>query len=68
MKKGLVFTGMGFELVGLVLGSLYLGGIIDRHMEWQGYGVAAILIIGFIGWIIHLILLLKRFMADSSGE
>ena len=66
MKKGLVFMGMGFELLGLVLGGYYLGDVIDKHMAWPGYGVAGLIVICMIGWMFHLIFLLKRFMADES--
>lgn len=68
MKKGLVFLGMGFELLGLILGGLYIGGAIDAHMGWPGYGVAFLVVICMVSWMIHLIVLLKRFMADTEDD
>jgi hypothetical protein len=68
MKKGLVFLGMGFELLGLILGGLYIGGAIDTHMGWPGYGVAGLVVICMVSWMIHLVVLLKRFMADTEDD
>jgi hypothetical protein len=68
MKKGLVFLGMGFELLGLILGGLYLGKAIDEQMGWPGYGVALLVVVCMVSWMIHLIFLLKRFMADSEDD
>jgi len=68
LNKGLVFMGMGFELLGLVLGGYYLGQAIDNEFGWPGYGVAALVICGLIGWMIHLIFLLKRFMAETADD
>ena len=66
MKKGLVFMGMGFELLGLILGGLYLGKLIDEHMGWPGYGVAVCAIAVLLSWLVHLFVLLKRFMEEPS--
>ncbi len=68
MNKGLVFMGMGFELLGLVLGGYYLGDTIDRYFSWPGYGVAGLIVICMIGWMFHLIFLLKRFMASDEQD
>lgn len=68
MKKGLVFMGMGFELVGLILGCLYLGQELDKQMLWPGYSVATLVIFGLISWMVHLIYLLRRFMEDGGPD
>jgi hypothetical protein len=68
MKKGLVFLGMGFELLGLILGGLYIGRAIDHEMAWPGYGVALMVVICMASWMVHLIFLLKRFMADTDDD
>lgn len=68
MKKGVVFVGMGFELLGLILGSLYVGAAIDEEMNWPGYGLIVTVVAGLIGWMIHLIFMLKRFMDETSAE
>lgn len=68
MNKGLVFLGMGFELLGLILGGLYVGQTIDKVMKWPGYGVALMVICGLISWLIHLIFMLKKFMRDTQDD
>lgn len=60
--------GMGFELLGLVLGGFYVGQAIDKEFSWPGYGVAIMVIAGLISWLTHLIFMLKRFMQDSSDD
>lgn len=68
MKNGIVFMGMGFELVGIMLAGLYVGKIIDEKMGWKGIGVAACVIILLIGWFVHLFVLLKRFMDANDKD
>lgn len=68
MKKGLVFMGMGFELLGLILGCLYLGQTIDNYMSWPGYGVAVLVICGLISWLVHLFMMLKKFMDEEPDN
>jgi hypothetical protein len=60
MKMGLKFVGIGFELVGIVLASLYIGGMLDRTFSWNGMGVAGTILIGTAGWIAHMIFLLRE--------
>jgi MFS family permease len=66
--KRLIFMGIGFELVGLVIGSVYFGGILDAHFGWQGMGVVGLIVLTFAGWLVHFIVLIKRFMADEPIE
>ena len=68
MQKGLIFMGMGFELLGLILGGYLLGNTIDAHFGWSGYAMAGIIIICLVGWMIHLVYLLKRFMAEAPND
>ncbi|MEQ1664253.1 MAG: AtpZ/AtpI family protein [Bdellovibrionales bacterium] len=68
MNKGLVFMGMGFELVGLMFGGLYLGQAIDQHFHWPGYGLISLVIISLVSWMVHLIFLLKKFMQDEGSN
>ncbi len=66
--KRLIFMGIGFELVGLVIGSVYFGGILDAHFGWEGMGVAGLIVLTFLGWMFHFIVLIKRFMAEDPNE
>ncbi len=60
--------GIGFELLGLILGALFLGREIDRHFNWPGYGVAFMVITVMAGWMYHLIILLKKFMDEATED
>ncbi len=56
----MAFAGLGFELVGLVLGSMWVGSRVDEYFEWPGYAAAG-LIVGMTGlWVVHLVLFLRR--------
>jgi hypothetical protein len=68
MNKGIVFMGMGFELLGMVLGGLYVGQAVDKYMEWPGYGVAVFVVSGLISWMVHLIYMLKKFMVETPDD
>lgn len=67
MKKEnmLVFTGMGFELLGLILTSLFLGQHIDKKFSWSGLATVCLSLVALISWFIHLIVLLKRLQNSS---
>ena len=59
-KQGFIFVGIGFELVGLILASVYLGQAIDKHMGWSGIAMAALMMLSLAGWIAHIVILLNR--------
>ncbi len=59
-KQGFVFVGIGFELVGLMLASVYIGQAIDKHLGWSGIAMAALMMISLAGWIAHIVILLNK--------
>lgn len=59
-KQGIIFVGIGFELVGLILAAVYIGQAIDRYMGWTGIAMAALMMISLAGWITHIVILLNR--------
>jgi F0F1-type ATP synthase assembly protein I len=67
-KKYLVFVGIGFELVGIILTALYLGKLFDEHFGTKGLGIAAFPMIGLVGWIIHVIMLSKSMDRPSIND
>ena len=67
-SKGLVFIGIGFELVGLVLAALILGEKLDKYYGKDGVFVIIFLICGFISWTFHFIFLLKKMMKDLDED
>jgi hypothetical protein len=68
MNKGIVFMGMGFELLGAILGGLYLGAFIDKEMGWPGYGTAATVVACLVSWMVHLVYMLKKFMEETPDD
>lgn len=67
-SKGIVFMGMGFELAGLMVGALYLGQALDERFHTQGLAVAGLSFLVLMGWLYHLIVLLKSFMNQSESD
>ena len=65
-KKALVFTGMGFELVGMIFAGLFLGQQVDETWQLQGLGTAFFSFVVLAGWLWHLVILIKRFQSDKS--
>jgi F0F1-type ATP synthase assembly protein I len=68
MKKYLIFTSIGFELVGIMVASIYLGQIIDKTYQTKGLALIALMFIGLASWLIHVILLLRRFQKDEPED
>lgn len=68
MKKYIVFAGIGFELVGIMMASIYLGQIIDKSYQTKGLGLIALMFIGLASWLTHVVLLLRRFEKEDSKD
>lgn len=64
----MVFVGMGFELLGVTLGALYLGEIVDKHYGLNGIGTAGLCLLVLVGWLYHLVILLKRYMETEQKK
>lgn len=67
MKKNpaVAFIAMGFELVGLILASLYLGQWIDKTYESAPWATLGLVVVGVIGWMIHIFLLIQQIDRQS---
>lgn len=68
MKKYIVFAGMGFELVGIMMASIYLGDIIDKNYQTKGLGMAGLMFLGLASWLTHVIVLARRFEKENSND
>jgi len=67
-NKMLIFVGMGFELVGIILACIYLGKAIDDHYGTKGIGLALLPMIGLVGWIVQIVSLTKGLDADTKDS
>ncbi len=67
-NKGMVFMGMGFELVVLVIAGAYFGDAIDKHFGWKGYAAMTFILLFLASWFYHLLILLKKVNQDEKNE
>lgn len=66
--KAIVFAGMGFELVGLILAGLYLGQFLDKQYNLNGLATAGLSILVLIGWMVQLVFMLRKFLAEEKAN
>jgi hypothetical protein len=59
-KEYLIFLGLVFELVALVIVLVYAGHYLDGKMGWSGIGVAGGAIIALVIWVFHLMQAFKN--------
>jgi len=59
-RRLIIFSAMGIELVGGILGGIYLGQLLDTKFSLGGIGVMSLSIAVLVGWFVRIILLLKR--------
>ena len=55
-----VFTGLGFELVGLILLAIFFGQKLEIWVPLNGLWAAVLIIFALFAWIFHIFVLLKR--------
>lgn len=68
MNSGIVFFGIGFELMALCVGGYFLGEFVDQHMGWKGVASTYLVLVLMIGWFVHLIYLLRRFEKENAND
>ncbi len=59
-REYLIFLGLVFELVALVVSLVYAGYYVDQHMGWSGIGVACGAVLALVVWVIHLMQAFKN--------
>lgn len=64
MNRWLVFTGIGFELIGLIVLGVWLGQELEKQKPFGGLWVAICILSALFLWFVHLLLLLKRVNTD----
>lgn len=69
-SKYIVFTAIGFELVGIILACIFIGHKLDEHYGTQGLALIGFSVAGLAGWLIHVVQLLKRIEAipDDNSD
>lgn len=67
-NNGIVFFGIGFELMALCIGGYLLGNYIDDYYGWKNTASTYLVLVLMIGWFMHLIYLLRRFEKDNADD
>lgn len=69
-SKYIVFTAIGFELVGTILACIFIGHKLDVHYGTKGLALIGLSVAGLAGWLIHVVQLLKRIEAipDENSD
>ena len=65
-RKWGLFMGMGFELVGAVLAFVWIGRYLDNNYGWKGLGAALGAVLGLVGWVVHLMVVMKQVAKDDK--
>ena len=60
-NKLIVFIGLGFEITGLIVGSVLLGQLLDSNFETKGLITSGLILLSFVTWVVHMIRMLKKF-------
>lgn len=66
MNKYIVFAGVGFELVGLIVVSVYAGEYLEKIRPTKGLWVAGLILLSLVGWMIQLWYMLKKTEKQKS--
>lgn len=67
MNKGVIFLGMGFEMVGLCMGGYFFGNYLDAYMGWEKSS-AYLVVLLLIGWFFHLFVLIRKFESEIDDQ
>lgn len=67
MNKYVLFVSMGFELIGLIIVAVYLGGYLEEKFVFKKGLLQALLILFFlIGWFVRVIYQVKSANANTK--
>jgi hypothetical protein len=67
-RKSAVFMSMGFEIVGIVIFAIYFGRWLDTRYDLNGMGVAGTMLLGFVGWFAHVIVVARMLQAKDDTK
>ncbi|NUM59563.1 MAG: AtpZ/AtpI family protein [Bdellovibrionaceae bacterium] len=60
MNKYVLFIGIGFELIGLIVVSLLVSNYFEEKYQTKGTLTSVVILIALIGWFIHIYFLLSK--------
>jgi len=59
---------MGFEVIGIVIAAIYIGGWFDKTYDLRGLGTVASISIGFVGWLLHLYMAARAIEKEENSS
>lgn len=68
MKKYIIFATIGFELVGLIIGSYFLGEMLDKQLKTNGLAFVFLSLACLVGWLVRVVWLLQRMQKAEEKE
>ncbi|KYG66719.1 hypothetical protein AZI86_06655 [Bdellovibrio bacteriovorus] len=68
MKRYIIFASIGFELVGLIVGSYYLGQTLDEKYQTNGLIFVGLSFACLIGWLTRVIWMIRRIQKEDEKE
>lgn len=68
MKKYLIFMSMGFEIVGLILGSYFIGIELDKKYNTDGLIFVGLSFACLIGWLVRVIWMINKIQKNEDSE
>ena len=66
-NKYIVFTAMGFELVGLIVSSVLFGQFVDEKYNLKGLCLIGFSMAALAGWIYHIVILAKKIEEEKEN-
>lgn len=66
MKKYATFIGLGLELGWITFVCIWLGQKVEQHYPSKGLYLIIILLLGFIGWVVRIVMSLRKMTARDS--
>ena len=67
-NRYIVFAAMGMELVGIMLGCIYVGNLLDQKYQSHGLIMVFLSMFGLGGWIYHIVLMAKNIEKSNPPE
>jgi F0F1-type ATP synthase assembly protein I len=67
-NRYLVFTAVGFELIGIIVVAILTGQELDKRYDLKGMGMVGLSMLGLAGWIYHVVMLAKTLEKNSGSD
>lgn len=66
MNKYVLFIGIGFELIGLIVAAVLASNWLESKYPSKGMITAGLVLLALVGWFIHIMVLLKKVNNDNN--